>query len=364
MAVDPITLEVLPAGYGDSLLISCPVGRGTWRMLVDTGPDECWPTLKARLGKIPKSKDGKRVIDLLVISHIDHDHIGAAAQLLSDQDLGLSFGDVWFNAPSLQRSRGVAEGQRLSDFLGAGDASIPWNRAFEGSLCVTGSNGSLFRELPAKRGLPRLTVLSPNQAALSALFGKWDRELERMRQRTQEPVQRKFASRAALDLQALAAKVTAVDQAAANGSSIALLLEHRGASVLLGADAFPTVLTPALKALALSRKTPKGLKVDAFKLSHHGSRGNTTLDLLKVVQADHYVISTNGAIFGHPDDETIARVVTAGGRTPTLWFNYANDESRRWAQPEMQQVHGYRACLPAEGAAGLTLKLGLGKPSE
>lgn len=327
-------------------------------MLVDTGPDECWPALKARLAKIPLNKEGKRFIDILVISHIDHDHIGAAALLLGDQELGLSFGDVWFNAPSLRKLRGVAEGQRLEDHLGAGDASTPWNRAFNGDLCVTGPNSQLYREVPAKRGLPRLTVLSPTPAMLSALFGKWDKEIDRMKQRAPEQLTRSPISRGPLDLHSWASKVTAMDQAPANGSSIAILLEHRGASVLLGADAFPTVLMQALKALALHRKTPKELKVDAFKLSHHGSRGNTTLDLLKVVQADHYVISTNGSIFGHPDDETIARVVTAGGRTPTLWFNYANDDTRRWAQPEMQRAHGYRACLPAEGEAGLTLKLG------
>jgi hypothetical protein len=54
-----ITLEVLPAGYGDCLLISCPVGRRTWRLLVDTGPDECYPALKARLAKLPGKKHGR-----------------------------------------------------------------------------------------------------------------------------------------------------------------------------------------------------------------------------------------------------------------------------------------------------------------
>jgi hypothetical protein len=37
-----ITVEVLTAGFGDCLLIACPVGRCTWRLLVDTGLDE-WP---------------------------------------------------------------------------------------------------------------------------------------------------------------------------------------------------------------------------------------------------------------------------------------------------------------------------------
>ena len=63
-----ITLEVLPAGYGDCLLISCPVGKRTWRLLVDTGPDECWPSLRARLAEIAPDHHGKRHIDLAVIT--------------------------------------------------------------------------------------------------------------------------------------------------------------------------------------------------------------------------------------------------------------------------------------------------------
>ena len=83
-----ITLEVLPAGYGDCLLVSCPVGQRTWRLLVDTGPDEVFPTLKARLAKLPPYADGRRNIDLAIISHIDHDHIGGASLLLNDRTLG------------------------------------------------------------------------------------------------------------------------------------------------------------------------------------------------------------------------------------------------------------------------------------
>jgi hypothetical protein len=41
-----IRLEVLPAAYGDCLLIECPVGKRTWRMLVDTGPDETYEVLR------------------------------------------------------------------------------------------------------------------------------------------------------------------------------------------------------------------------------------------------------------------------------------------------------------------------------
>ena len=64
MSHPAITLEVLPAGFGDCLLVSCPVGRSTWRMLVDTGPDETYPALRRRLLHIPTAAAGKRHIDL------------------------------------------------------------------------------------------------------------------------------------------------------------------------------------------------------------------------------------------------------------------------------------------------------------
>jgi hypothetical protein len=43
MSEHAITLEVLPAGYGNCLLVRCPVGKRTWRMLVHTGLDETVP---------------------------------------------------------------------------------------------------------------------------------------------------------------------------------------------------------------------------------------------------------------------------------------------------------------------------------
>ena len=98
----------------------------------------------------------------------------------------------------------------------------------------------------------------------------------------------------------------------ANGSSIALLLEHRGASVLLAADVFAPVLASALKAIAQHRGATLPLQLDAFKLSHHGSQGNITAELFECLQARHYVVSTNGANFGHPDDTAIVRPFCLG----------------------------------------------------
>jgi hypothetical protein len=239
---------------------------------------------------------------------------------------------------------------------------LPWNKAFGGKHVTTSGNGA-FVELPTAEGMPRITLLSPTPARLASLFKVWDRELERLRRKEVEQLQKPEAARrgaAPLDLEVLAGSVTKVDAAPANGSSIAVLLEHKGASVLLAADAFPTVLSPALQALARHRRQPGGFSVDAIKLSHHGSKGNLTTDLLKSVRADHYIVSTNGAIFNHPDDEAVARVVLNGGRRHSLWFNYRNERSMRWADETRLAQHGCRVVLPEAGHEGFTLPLGTG----
>ncbi len=114
-------------------------------------------------------------------------------------------------------------------------------------------------------------------------------------------------------------------------------------------------MAPALQALALHRNQPSPIRLDAVKLSHHGSRANVTSDLFRMVQADHYIVSTNGAIFGHPDEEAIARVIVHGGRQPRLWFNHDNERSRRCANPALRSLQGYDVVLPQSGQAGVAL---------
>ena len=360
MTQPAVTVEALPAVYGDSLLVTCSLKRSVWRLLVDTGTDECWPSLKARLAQIPVIA-GKRHIDLAIITHIDHDHIGAAGLLLSDTSLGLKFGDIWFNAPPRPATRGVAEGQSLASILGGTRTKLPWNLAWSGKPAVTAAKVP-FLELPPGKGLPRITLLSPNPTSLATLFAVWDQELKKLgKSETPEP-QPPAERGGLLSLEALASKVTPTDHAPANGSSIAVLLEHEGVSVLLGADAHPTVLVPAVRALAEHRKLPLPMQLDVFKLSHHGSRANVTVDLLQAVQAQHYIVSTNGAIFGHPNDEAMARVILRGGSQRKFWFNYRTEHTVKWGAVDLQEKYGYLAELPAGDQATVSIAL-KGRPA-
>lgn len=354
-----ITLDVLPAAHGDCLLVQCPVEGRTWRMLVDTGPDDTYPALQKRLGNLPVGPNGQRTIDVFVVTHIDHDHIGGAALLLDDRSLNLSIGDVWFNAPTLRPSRGVEEGETLANILGARNAALPWNRAFGRRLAVTPADRGCV-EIRGKFGEPRLTLLSPGQAQLDGLFAKWDKELAKLRSKAPEqppsaqPVSRGFE---ALDIDALAARIGKPDRSLPNGSSIGLLIEHRGASLLLGADVYAGVLSSAVRALAEQRKTELPLQVDVFKVSHHGSRGNLNPELLRAVRATHYVFSTNNAIFNLPDDEAVSQVIVHGGPGQALWFNYATARNRRWERREFCDRYGYFTHYPQGSDEGLSIIL-------
>lgn len=351
-----MSLDVLPASFGDSLLLTCHTPSRPWRLLVDTGPDETYAALQRHLRSLAPNTKGRRVVDTFVVSHIDHDHIGGAALLLNDASLDLEFGDIWFNAPAPAgpRLRGVAEGQRLAELLGATSRVLPWNMAMGGQWLCSSPEQRCPRIAP-RRGI-KVTVVSPSLKKLKALFAQWDKELAKLRAKTREDVEPTRLPRGMPSLEDLAASKTAIDKALPNGSSIALLVEYKKKSVLLAADAHPDVLAEELRALADSRQLKLPWTMDVFKLPHHGSQANVTTDLLKVVRARHYVVSTNNSQFGHPDAEALARVICSSGR-PTIWFNYATKQNLSWNDPARQAQYGYTCRYPSAPAGGVRLEL-------
>ena len=146
------------------------------------------------------------------------------------------------------------------------------------------------------------------------------------------------------DVDKLADTPFASDAAAPNGSSIALLAEFGGASVLLGADAHAPVLVESVRKLLRQRGVDR-LRLDAFKVSHHASQNNLSTELLQLLDCKTYGVSTNGDHFCHPDREAIARIIKYGGDRPVLHFNYRTRFNDVWARPDLQERHGYTATL-------------------
>ena len=365
-----IRVEVLPARMGDCLIVECLNDSGrTWRMLVDGGPPDTWPRLQSRLEKLPP---GDRRLDVVVITHIDNDHIGGMIPFLSS-GFADSVGDFWFNGashlPGHGGTRSVDQGQSIAAALqgstdgglGTGGAKAdphdarPWNDAFGGGPIDTGAPAG-FLELSVPHG-PTITVLSPTTKRLLNLASVWAKVV----QAAQQGAPRALEPDVLLpldDLVRIAGQKTPRDASVPNGSSIALLVEHRGASVILAGDAFGTVLAPALQQLATARGL-NALRVDAFKLPHHGSQANVLAAMVKAAPASHYLVSTNGDLFHHPDDAALARVVVDAPAGPTLWFNYRTARTERWADPKLVGRYGHAVVLPdrATPDSGVVLEL-------
>ena len=358
-----LELRLLPARQGDAIWIRWQDGARVRQMMVDMGT----PGTGRRLRDWLSPPDGaERAFELLVVTHIDADHIGGVLSCLVDEPpLDVAFADVWFNGldhldPPALESFGGAQGKRLMDWL----AGRRWNHAFGGRR-ITSEDAGAPVELPG--GLV-VTVLGPPAERLVALEPQWRRELaaalakrEAPPPRTGEleafgrarPARPDLPDLAALDARARLA--SGGDGSKPNGSSIALLLEYGGRRVLLGADAYAGDLLATLQRLGGGAP----VRLDAFKLPHHGSRENVTPALIEAVDCTRFLFSTDGTQFFHPDAEAVACVLNHGlpdRPEIELWFNQRSEFTGWWDDPAWQARFKYAPIYGGED--GLALRLG------
>jgi hypothetical protein len=359
-------IEMLPAQQGDALWIEYGSGGSVHRVLIDGGTPPTYQILRQRIEAL--SADD-RIFDLFIITHVDTDHIGGALKLLADPALGAAFQDVWFNdwddLPPCP-TRGPVDGALMARVLqGLG---IQRNRAFGGLAAVVPGQGALPSPDPLPGGMV-LTLLSPGISQLVDLQCTWEKALRKAgledpahpdMDRLNELARKKGVQLprglAPKDVEALAYARFVKDRARANGSTIAVLAEYGGRSCLLAGDAFPGVLTSCLERLREARGGVP-LAIDVFKLPHHGSRRNVSIQLLGAVDCATYLFSTDGSVFGHPDPEAVARVIRYAGSEPTLAFNYRSDQNQIWDDEQLMQRFGYRVLYPQDEQAGLVIDL-------
>ena len=85
------TIEMLPADYGDCLWIEYGDPVAPQRILIDGGTLPTFKFLKQRILKLPEAQ---RRFELLVITHLDNDHIETAVKLLNAKSPLAQFGEV------------------------------------------------------------------------------------------------------------------------------------------------------------------------------------------------------------------------------------------------------------------------------
>lgn len=344
-----VSLEVLQARYGDCLLLHVPGPEETLRVLVDGGPPNTWKAvLRGRLAALGGADPV--VLDAVVVTHVDEDHIAGVLDLAYAVEEAEEAGGehpvqvvaLWHNAfealrdaarpaarPAAWRPTGAVRAATVEQ----GIDLLRIARRFEWD-----GSGPFLRGQSHRLGdRLTLTVLGPGEEELAALREEWKTQEEALAEEGVGP--------AALEVAAAAR----IDASVYNLSSIVLLAEVDGRRLLLTGDARADHILEGLRGAGLL--DGGSVHVDVFKLPHHGSQANASLKLFQAVTADHYVVSANGK-HRHPSRQTLEWLLaTVGDRKPTVHLTNA-----------VKSAVGLLREAEADGRIRLNI-LGKGEPS-
>jgi hypothetical protein len=356
-------IEMMPACSGDCFWIEYGNPQNPHKLLIDGGFADTYKAIHQRLQSLSADQ---RHFELLIVTHVDRDHIGGILKLLSDPEIEVFFDDIWFNGwrhlpGSDLEDFGPIHGEKLTKLLDKPD--LPWNEKFKRfdkhrRACISQTGPLIQHTLP---GDLKLTLLSPGLKQLSKLRPFWEMEcrnagLDPSRPPPPPPeAPSGFEVFGPPDIEALANTPFEKDTTKANGSSIAVLAEFEGRRALFAGDAYSDVLLNSIQRLVGPRESDR-LRLDAFKLPHHGSKGNINRDLLEKIDCKRYLFSTNSTGHQkHPDKEAVARVIKFGGPEVELIFNYRTKVNLIWEQRHLMERYNYSVSYPKVGEAGKTI---------
>jgi hypothetical protein len=330
------TLEALQAKHGDSLLLHYGKPSNPKLIVIDGGPAGVYKgSLKPRLAELKeaRSPDGPLAIRMLMVSHLDDDHINGVLAFLDDlvdkQDNGEALPyniiTLWHN------SFDDIVGNESQEMLNALSAAIKPGGAMSASVPLSVPGAAIAVSVPQGRDVRnnakqlaltindpfdtlvacpvkgkksvtlgdglKFTVLGPVKDRIEELQIEWNAVLQKKGLATDK------------DGQALAAAY--LDESVFNLSSIVVLAEAGKKKMLLTGDSRGHDVLKAVKSSGLLKSTP--LHVDLLKLPHHGSDRNVETDFFRQITADHYVVSADGR-HGNPEVSTLQMISEARGK--------------------------------------------------
>jgi beta-lactamase superfamily II metal-dependent hydrolase len=331
--------EFLPAFKGDSFLIHGGSDDEPVLILIDGGPSGTYEDhLRTRLMELRDERGLDEaeplVIDLVVVSHVDDDHINGIIDLLEEMRSRAMAGEpplfevhgLWHNsfdellgtdevtaeaaqfgaasfAPLTADAddqeefdaglilQSVSQGHMLRELARSDELQIPINEGFDG-LVQTTTGEVTEREL----GGIKLTIIGPRSEELAELQEEHDAWLKAQKAKGNPITPGSI-------LQSL------TDESVANLSSIVLLAERDGRKALLTGDARSDFVLKGLEEIGLV-EPGGGLEVDLLKMPHHGSDRNVDEEFLERVTAPAYLFTGNGE-HGNPERETFRMLAEA-----------------------------------------------------
>ena len=371
--MDIIQIEMFPAKKGDAFLLRFDNKKN---ILIDMGYQDTYTNyIRDRLIQI---KNEGQCIDLLVITHIDQDHIEGAIEFFKENgncnnSKIVEVKEIWHNsyrhlqfdkektdkisnfethrleeiilANSNRRENTTNEskqikaehGSTLAGYLYGFDYEERWNTEFNHKAVNLDNRTEIeFDDI-------KIYMLSPNTDNLKRLSNKWLKELRKfdfdfnisdeeifddayemyckkikplMDVNDEEKVScRKVSFKTVIDN---LIESTDNSTSESNESSIAFIIEYKNVKLLFLGDADESTI---LNGINKYKNLGNELDFDVVKLSHHGSIRNN-YNLMDIIKAKRYLISTNGKSYGHPDENVIAKIIMHNKEHKELYFKY------------------------------------------
>lgn len=344
----PVSVRVLKAFHGDCIFITVESGTVTERILLDGGPQATFGAspqgeLRALLNEL--EAQGKE-IDLVILTHVDDDHIGGLIKAFEVKD-GLTklARKVIFNSGRLIheyfKAPIDASKEIQGNFTQSKNTSVTQGNTLERLLKDLG----IWHEIVIKQGDKKslesceLIFLTPNDDELKKMLKKWEKE---------QPSP--FTSASKTDWkksykELLEQDIFEEDNSTPNGSSISFILKVGEYNFLFLGDAHPTSVIQGLAMQGYDSNLP--IKAEMVKLSHHGSKGNTSAELLNTIDCSSYIVSTDATRHGLPNKITFARIHSKNSNS-AIFFNYKSIISSIYSNEELTQLKHHVMALPGE----------------
>ncbi len=369
--MNEVKIELLPAFGGDCILITFE--EIDYRILIDGGYIKTFSnSLTSRLQSLDAT--GK-VINLLVVTHVDNDHIMGIIQLFRELDrkkINIQIKEIWYNGyrhlfcekkqcvEGIQEKRvldevmkmvsseseimgkdiGYAQGETLAGLL-TGTREKEWNMSFGGNAVCCYHDQGVAMKLYENR--LSVILLNPGPVELRALEQEWDL----FRRKKWLPM---VNGNSVMYEKSFERFLAWGDSSVTNQSSIAFLLIFVGKK---GKTYKLLFLGDASAERCLERLDGwKDIYFDCIKLPHHGSSNNIAQNTLKLLHMDYVLFSTDGKKYSHPDWEVVEGIACAE-TCAKMVFNYGDCMAAERAKRE----YAGRVVCGKEGDCTLFLNL-------
>jgi len=310
-----IEFKLLKAECGDSILVSTyekikNKKKYQKHILIDGGKG-----LGNYILNIKPDLEHFKVLDLVILTHIDNDHICGLIDLIQDKDKKIK--EIWFNSHEKMKvhlksnEKGYSEGVFFEKLL----KKYKLSKKHKSDIFL--KNYKERKEFNI--GDIKLKLLSPLKSDLIKLQEEWKKHKEKPCYKSQEEISDSYSIDDEKTLAELKGVKFGRDGSLKNKSSIAFILEYKTKKYLFLGDARIQVINKSLKGLNYADKE-NPLDIEFVKLSHHGSKGNINKKFLDLIKTDTFVTLTNGNCHELPNKATYSLIATHKKRAKKIKF--------------------------------------------